>query len=80
MLFLIIGVLLLLLKYLEIPPVAAWEWWVVLAPFGLAAAWWAYADWSGLTKRRAVERMERRKHDRIEKQRQHLGLGPRRTR
>ena len=38
MLFLIIGVLLLLLKYLEIPPVAAWEWWVVLAPFGLAAA------------------------------------------
>ena len=22
-----------------------WSWWVVLTPFGLAVAWWAWADW-----------------------------------
>ena len=39
MAFLILGVLLLVLKLAEFGPVAAWAWWVVLAPFGLAAAW-----------------------------------------
>lgn len=58
MYFLGLGIVLLVLKFLEIGPVAAWSWWLVLAPFGLAVVWWAWADASGYTKRRAMEREE----------------------
>jgi small Trp-rich protein len=63
------------MKYLEIGPVANWDWWIVLAPFGLAAVWWWWADYSGYTKRKAVEREESRKKARIDKHREQLGLG-----
>jgi small Trp-rich protein len=78
MLFLGLGVVLLLMKYLEIAAVANWSWWVVLAPFGLAVIWWAWADASGYTKRKAMEKMEERKADRLAKNREALGLGNRR--
>ncbi|HMS05967.1 MAG TPA: TIGR04438 family Trp-rich protein [Burkholderiaceae bacterium] len=71
--FLSLGVVLVLLKYLEIGPVAAWSWWMVLLPFGLAAAWWAWADASGYTKRKAVERENARKQARIDKSKEKLG-------
>ena len=58
MAFMMLGVLLLVLKLAELGPVAAWAWWVVLAPFGLAAAWWGFADAIGLTQRRAMDKME----------------------
>jgi len=74
MYFLSAGVLLLLLKYLEVGPVAGWSWLVVLSPFGLAVLWWAWADSSGYTRRKQMEKMEQRKTDRIEKQRKALGL------
>ena len=80
MLFLGLGIILLALKYLEIGPVAAWDWWVVLAPFGLAVAWWFWADWSGYTKKKAVQKEEARKKARIDKSRANLGLGPKRRR
>ena len=80
MLFLILGVAFVLLKYFEIGPVAAWSWWVVWSPFAAAAMWWAWADWSGYTKRKAMERDDERKRARIEKQRESLGLGVRRRR
>ena len=51
MYFLGIGIVLLLMKYLEMGPVASWSWLIVLAPFGLAVVWWAWADASGYTKR-----------------------------
>ena len=76
MYFLGIGLVLLLMKYLEIDPVAAWSWMGVLAPFGLAAAWWAYADWSGYSKKREMDKMDKRKQDRIDKQRVSMGLPP----
>lgn len=75
MLFLGLGLILLALKYLAIGPVAEWPWWAVLTPFGLAVAWWSWADWSGYTKRKAVERENARKQARIDKQRDQLGLG-----
>jgi small Trp-rich protein len=53
---------------------------VVLAPFGLAVAWWTWADQTGYTKRRAMEKMEQRKRDRIEKNKEALGMAPRRRR
>ncbi|MDB5857514.1 MAG: hypothetical protein JWQ76_1203 [Ramlibacter sp.] len=71
-----IGIILLVLKYLEIGPVAEWSWWVALAPFGLAVAWWTWADMSGYTKRKAVDRENVRKQARIDKSREALGLGP----
>ena len=74
MLFLGVGVLLLALKYLEIGPVAAWPWWGVLSPFGLAVAWWAWADWSGYTKKKAMQRENDRRKARIDKSRAAMGL------
>lgn len=78
MYFLGLGLILLLMKYLEMDPVAGWSWLVVLAPFGLAASWWAWADASGYTRRKAMEREDKRRLDRINKQRDAMGLKKRR--
>lgn len=76
----IIGVLLLLAKWAEFGPFVHMSWWVALIPFGLAVLWWEFADGSGLTKRRAMDKMERRKVERREKQMEALGMSPRRER
>ena len=75
-----LGIVLVLLKYLEIGPPALWSWWWVLSTFALAAAWWAWADASGYTKRRAMEKMDARKQARIDRQKDALGLRPRKPR
>jgi len=75
MYFLLIGILGLALKYLEIEPVAGLNWWLVSSPFALAVIWWKWADASGYTRRKEVEKMENRKHKRIEKQRAAMRLG-----
>jgi small Trp-rich protein len=74
----IIGVLLLLAKAAEIGPTAQWPWWAVLAPFGAAALWWYFADSTGITQRRAMQKMEDRKVERREKAMEALGLDTRR--
>ncbi|HEX7889256.1 MAG TPA: TIGR04438 family Trp-rich protein [Ramlibacter sp.] len=79
MLFLGLGIILLALKYLEIGAVAGWSWWVVLAPFALAVVWWTWADWSGYTKRKAMDRENARKQARLDKQRENLGMGTRKS-
>ena len=73
MYFLGIGIVLLLMKYLEMGPVAAWSWLIVLTPFGLAVIWWAWADASGYTRRKAMQREEKRRQTRIDKQRVAIG-------
>ena len=78
--FLALGLLSIGLKYFEVGMVAGWSWWIVLAPFALAVAWWAWADSSGLTKRREMDKMDKRKADRIDKQREALGLGTKKRR
>ena len=70
-----IGIVLIVLKYLEIDPVAAWSGLWFLAPFGLAVAWWSWADATGYTKRKAMDRMDKRKQERLDKSREALGLG-----
>lgn len=77
---LILGIALSLLKYLDIAPVAQWSWWWVLTPFALTILWWAWADSTGYTKRKAMEKMDQRKKDRIDKQKQALGMRPRNPR
>jgi small Trp-rich protein len=69
-----LGIILLVMKYLEIGPVAAWSWLLVLTPVGLAVVWWAWADASGYTRRKAMERENKRRQDRIDKQRDALGI------
>ena len=74
MYFLMIGIAMLAMKYLEIGPVANFSWWVVLSPFALAVAWWTWADASGYTKKKAVERENAKKQARIDKNRENLGM------
>jgi small Trp-rich protein len=71
-----VGVALMLLKYLEIGMVAEWSWWIILAPFGLAVAWWTWSDASGYTKRKAMEKETKKKRERIDKNRANIGLAP----
>ena len=72
--FLMLGLLGVALKFFEIGFVATWSWWVVLSPFALAVAWWAWADASGYTKRKVVEKENQRRQDRIDRQRSNLGM------
>jgi len=72
--FVVIGTILVLLKLLEVDPVAGWSWLWLLSPFGVAVVWWVYADTTGLTQRRAIRRMEERKVARRERDMQALGL------
>ena len=74
MVFIVIGVLLIVLKLADIAPVATMAWWWVLSPFALAAAWWAYADGSGLTKRREMDKLEDKKKERRQKAMDALGI------
>jgi small Trp-rich protein len=78
--FLILGIFVLTMKLAEFGPVGSWSWWVVLAPFGLAALWWGFSDSIGLTQRRAMEKMEEKKVERRNRNLEALGLGPRRDR
>lgn len=78
MAFVLLGLALLAMKVAAIGPVAGWSWFVVLAPFGLAAAWWAFADSTGLTQRRAIDKMEQRKAERRQRDMDALGLTPKR--
>jgi small Trp-rich protein len=73
MYFLGLGLVLLLMKYLEIDPVAAWSWLFVFAPFGLAVAWWAWADATGYTKRRAMEVEQARVKARLDRNKAAMG-------
>ena len=68
-----VGIFLLALKYLEVAPVSNWSWLVCLIPFGLAMVWWAWADGTGYTKKKAMEREDSRKKERIEKQKIAMG-------
>jgi small Trp-rich protein len=74
MFFLFTGMGLMLLKYFEIGFVTDLSWWWVLSPFAMAVAWWAWADTTGYTKRKAMERMDQKKQDRIDRQREALGI------
>jgi len=76
--FLGLGLLLVVLKLQELTVVATWPWWGVLTPFGLAAAWWSWADYSGYTKRKVVEQENKRVKARVDRQRQAMGLPPKR--
>jgi small Trp-rich protein len=74
-----LGVLLLVMNLANIGPVGAWtwedDWWLMLAPFGLAVVWWTWADATGWNKRRAMEKIDARREERRRKNLDALGLG-----
>lgn len=76
MYFLLLGLALVALKFLEFGAVAGWSWWVVLTPFALAAAWWQWADWSGYTKRKEMQKMDAIRARRLQEQRDALKNTP----
>jgi small Trp-rich protein len=78
--FVVIGCLLLVMKLAELGFGATLSWLWVLAPFGLAVVWWAIADGTGMTMRRAMDKMEERKHERRRRHMEALGLNWRRDR
>lgn len=80
MYILAIAVILTALKYLEIAPVANMSWWVILGFYGATIVWWAWADSTGYTKRKAMERMAERKQARIDKHKEALGMSTRKPR
>lgn len=79
--FVAIGVAMLLMNLLGIGPVGEWTWgWgerglLILVPFGLAIAWWFFADVSGLTQRKAMARVDAKREARRQKALDALGFG-----
>lgn len=80
MAFVIIGVILLLLKFTELGFGATLSWGWVLAPFGAAFVWWIIRDSTGMTQKAAIRRMEEKKAKRRERDMEALGLNTRRAR
>lgn len=80
MYFLGLGLALLIMKYLAVSPVADWSWWIILAPFGLAMLWWTWADNSGYSKKKAMERENDRRQERIDRNRENLGTSTKKNR
>ncbi|WP_374433904.1 TIGR04438 family Trp-rich protein [Inhella sp.] len=69
----IVGVLLILLKFADVSPVAGWSWLWVLSPLVGAAVWWAWADSSGYTQRKAMQRMDEKKEERRQRALEAIG-------
>lgn len=61
------------LDVVDVAGISALSWWWILGGFVLSAAWFSYADRSGLTSRKAMERIDQRKQERMQKQRELLG-------
>lgn len=69
MLILYAGVIILLLKWLAIEPVASWSWWWVLSPLVAAVIWFEYLEQLfGRDKRmKEAAEWERLRQDRVKK-------------
>ncbi len=80
MFFILIGVLLTVLKFLEIGPVASWSWWIVVAPYGVALAWWSFADATGRTAQAQADKTEARTKDRRKRNLEAMGFTDKRRR
>jgi small Trp-rich protein len=76
MAFVLIGVLFVVLRlggWVEFHQDPLWAWIIVLAPFPLAVAWWAWSDATGLTQRKAMDSLDAKKAARRQQQMEALG-------
>jgi small Trp-rich protein len=46
---------------------------VVFIPFGLAVAWWAWADATGYSKKKVMEKENQRRKERIDRNKEAMG-------
>ncbi|HYR26494.1 MAG TPA: TIGR04438 family Trp-rich protein [Aquabacterium sp.] len=78
--FVVVGVLMLVMNFAGIGPVGEWtwadRWWAMLLPFALALVWWGWSDWSGLTRRKAMDKIDAKREQRRQKSLEGLGLKP----
>ena len=72
MYLLAVAVIMTILKWQNINPVAEWSWWVIIGVYAATAVWWTVADSTGFTKRKAIEREDKVKNARTERQRDAL--------
>ena len=72
--FIVVGLLLLGMKFADLAPVAGWGWFWVLLPFGLAVLWWAWADKIGYTQKQEMRKLDERKEARRLKALEALGI------
>jgi small Trp-rich protein len=86
MIFVFVGVILIVMNLLGIGFAANWTWtltgdlWKFGLPFLLATLWWAYADASGLNKRREMDKMEAKRQARRDQNMVALGLDDKKKR
>lgn len=74
MVALIIGLVLVVLKLLNVPFVGELSWFIIGIPFALAAIWWSVVSpLLGLRRRKAVEDVESRRKKIERERRQRLG-------
>lgn len=77
----LIGAVLVLLKYFEIDPVAAWSWWWILTPLAVAIVWFEWLEKAFGKDRRRQDHVEYEKNrkDRVAQQfsLMHKGKKPR---
>lgn len=61
-----------LLKFYEVGPFSTISWWWILGLYAATAIWWQVADATGWSRRKAMEREQRIKDERLERQRKQL--------
>jgi small Trp-rich protein len=74
MYFIVLGVLFVVMKVADFGPVGSWSWLAVLWPFLAAVIWWTWADSTGYTKRREMDKMDERVAERRRKNLEALGM------
>ncbi len=68
MLLIIAIVLLTVLKYFEVGPLASLSWWWIAGLFALAFIWFEFIErMLGLDKRKAHEQLEKARQERVKK-------------
>jgi len=72
--FLLLGIALLALKLMQWAPVSETSWWLILSPFLAAVLWWWWVDYSGITKRREMDKLDERRKERRKRNLDALGL------
>lgn len=72
------GLLLIVLKWFELGPMASWSWWAILAPLAIAFIWFEVLEpLLGFDKRRAHDEFAQTREKRIQQQFPHLRARPR---
>ncbi len=72
------GVLLIVLKWFEVEPVASWSWWAILAPLAIAFAWFELLEpLLGFDRRRVDDEFAQMREQRIRRQFPYLRGKPR---